>query len=488
MARLHAKRRRAKQNQTERSVNYLNNVSTNLHDEDDDDENSSHAENNEPSDNELSVSQSSAGEDSDAEAGPSSQPAVQTRKSKFVGVVVKNKVLTDSSNRRKSHSHNPATGVGGLHQDEEVPESEESEESEGSEDSVSSEDLEDSEELSENEDVTERDFERNNAKQTASRRRGKSTEEAHGVAENVSEWAAVTRPRTRIIDRMEESSSRANESSSRKRRRTTDVIENEPQRTRRRLQLPIHSDNIAPSGAGEPEEFAQWEASMVVETASAEEREVVIYDETIYDDATKIMGLERPWRDLMDGCQKIKAAETNETQSFKGIKDICGRIQALGDIYKRIQRDRATGSFTSRTWERAEHSLKPISDDADMLQLKIMKRANEAKHSNDFRIRADANEYAEQIYKHVVTDLSELALECLKAYYSEDNEWLLTGGFIAVMNILDVTGKINNTLSSLKKRDLINTTRDISRVIRIPLRVICDRLIRCEMEERQRGR
>jgi hypothetical protein len=489
MARLLAKRR-PRQNQTNRSVDYLNDVSTNVQDDDD--------ENPQAEDSERDIDPESDDEHSEEnnaspprlrsgrrrDAGP--KRTIQAERYNLIGVVLnsgnnatRNINSAESANIRESYAQDKVNS----NRDGEIPESDQ--------DYVSSEDSDSSEneDAAEDEDAAEESSERHSVEQTASRRRRTSTEreeptETQEVAENTNRWTPVPHPRTRIVDSIEGGSPRTNESSSRRKRRATDVIESEPQSTRRRR---TNSGNIVPTGGNQPEEFEEWEASMVVETAPAEEV-VVIYDETIYDDATTIMGLERPWRDLMDACKKVKAIETDETKTFKGIKDICDRIQASMNIYKQIQRDRSTESITPTMWEHAEHSLRPISDDVEVIRLKIMRRANEGKDSNDLRIKADANEYAEQIYKHVMTDLSELALECLKAYYSDDQRWLLSKGFTAVMNILDISGKIMNTLRQLEKAGSISMTRDISRHIRLPLRIIYDTLSRCEMEERQRER
>lgn len=317
------------------------------------------------------------------------------------------------------------------------------------------------------------------------------------VVDNAGEISSNTQPRTRLIDRLDGQSSQTVETSSRKRRRTVDPSESTPDgsRSRRRRTSPRQNTDLVATGARllptemPALEIAEWEASTLDEGVREEEEVVIIAERTAYDEATKIRNLDGNWKRLIKICREIKAVEIHRTLRFLRIEEIRERISELVDNYKRIQRKRSRGSVvSSETWQRTKQEVKYISGEAEEIRFKIIARANEARKKRDMSIKAEVTEYAEQIYQEVVTNLSELALECLKTYYSEEDEWLLAGGFKEVLDILDVAGKIIVTLTSLQKCDLLKIVRDPGRHLRVEMRAIYDALIQCEDYEKRRSR
>lgn len=265
-----------------------------------------------------------------------------------------------------------------------------------------------------------------------------------------------------------------------------------PNRTRRRGVSPNQNIEHAPSRrppvARDLPEVADWEATILEERPRDEV--IVVGESTTYDDATKVQDLQGTWKRLMKYCQKLKDNEkTREMRRYVTIEAIVDRISDLRKDYKRMQRTRSRGrAIDPDTWKRTRQEVNYISEDADKIRNVLQRRAKEGRASNDLQAQADAVEYAELIWRQIITNLCELALECLKTYYSEEDEWLLSGGFKAVMDILDIAGELNRTITSLHNCHLIFLSPDPGRHIRLELRSISESLADAEVYKHRPGR
>ncbi|KAI7971274.1 hypothetical protein EIK77_007328 [Talaromyces pinophilus] len=296
--------------------------------------------------------------------------------------------------------------------------------------------------------------------------------------------------RARLVDRLETQSPQLSESSSRKRKRTSNASADEPDRTRRRIELQNQNEvaarrrapialpanvqvatspemptrtrqrresqnrNIEPAPSRRPPvarnvpDVADWEAAMPEERT--QDQVIVVGESTTYDNATKVQDLQGTWKRLLEYCQKIKKKEVTRMWRYTRVEELVERITDLLKDYKRMQRTRSRGrAIDPDTWKRTRQEVKYISEDADKIREVILRRAKEGKARNDLQAQADAIEYAHVIVQQVMTSLCELALECLKTYYSEEDECLLNGGFGAVLDIIDIVGELDTTLKSL---------------------------------------
>ncbi|KUL81913.1 hypothetical protein ZTR_10732 [Talaromyces verruculosus] len=296
--------------------------------------------------------------------------------------------------------------------------------------------------------------------------------------------------RAGLVDRLETQSPQLSESSSRKRKRTSNASADEPDRTHRRMELqnqnkaaarrrplialpanvevatspemPTRSrqrresqnQNIEPAPSRRPPvaqnvpEVADWEAAMPEERT--QDQVIVVGESTTYDNATKVQDLQGTWKRLLEYCHKIKKKEVTRMWRYTRVEEIVERITNLLKDYKRMQRTRSRGrAIDPDTWKRTRQEVNYISEDADKIREVILRRAKEGKASNNLQAQADAVEYAYVIVQQVMTSLCELALECLKTYYSEEDECLLNGGFGAVLDIIDIVGELDTILKSL---------------------------------------
>lgn len=338
--------------------------------------------------------------------------------------------------------------------------------------------------------------------------------------------------RTRLVDRLETQPPQTSGLSSRKRRRASNDSTDLPDRTRRRRE-PHNQNGIAarprtplalsPADlefASSPEmpnrtrrhrespnrniestaarrspvarglqnvEVADWEATILED--ETQDEVIVVAENIAYDDATKIQDLQGTWKRLINYCQKLKAIEVRRMRRYVTIEAIVERIADLLKDYKRMQRKRSRGrTIDPDTWKRTRQEVKYISEDAEKIRNVIVRRAKEGKDSNDLQAQADAVEYAELIVQQVMTSLCELALECLRTYYSEEDEWLLNGGFEAVLDIIDIVGQLDLTLISLHNCAMVVLSPYPGRPIRQELRSIRGSLARAEADEQRRGR
>jgi hypothetical protein len=297
--------------------------------------------------------------------------------------------------------------------------------------------------------------------------------------------------RPRIVDRLETQPPQTSGSSSRKRRRASIDSTDTPDRTRRRREPP--NQNIESAASRRPpvargsSEVADWEVIILEE--GAPDKVIVVGESITYDDATKIQDLQGTWKRLIKYCQKLKDIEVRRMRRYVGIEAIVERISDLLKDYKRMQRTRSRGrAIDPDTWKRTRREVKYISEDADKIRKVILRRAKEGKDRNDLQAQADAVEYAELIVQQVMTSLCELALECLKTYYSEEDEWLLNGGFGAVLDIIDIVGELDLTLTSLHNCAMVVLSPYPGRPIRQELRSIRGSLKNAEADEQRRGR
>lgn len=265
-----------------------------------------------------------------------------------------------------------------------------------------------------------------------------------------------------------------------------------PHRTRRRRESPNQNIERAssrrPPVVRGPPEVADREAATPEERT--QDQVIVVGESTTYDDATKVQDLQGTWKRLMKHCQKLKDDEkTREMRCYVTIEAIVERISDLLRDYKRMQRRRSRGrAIDPDTWKRTRQEVKYISEDADKIRNVLQRRAKEGRASNDLQAQADAVEYAESIWRQIITSLCELALECLKTYYSKEDKWLLTGGFKAVLDILEIAGELNRTMISLHNCQLIFLSPDPGRHIRLELRSISQSLADAEVYKHKPGR
>ncbi|EED21187.1 conserved hypothetical protein [Talaromyces stipitatus ATCC 10500] len=293
------------------------------------------------------------------------------------------------------------------------------------------------------------------------------------------DWDAEQPPepaqRTRIVDRLQPQPPETGKLATRKRKRVSNTTADGPESRRRRRESRNENIEIAVSGAlpvaSASTAAGDWEAG--VSEDEARDEAAVVVQHTAYDEATKIKDLQRSWKRLMQNCEELRATESYETRKYVRLEAIEERISDLIKDYKRIQKRRSRGrAIDPNAWEHTEEEVKGIGKDADKIRKVAQMRAEEGKEKNDLELQVDVVDYAKLIYKDVMTGLSELALECLKAYYSEEDEWLLAGGFTAVLNILEIAGRINTTLTSLHNCGLVVLSPDPGRHIRIELRLI----------------
>jgi hypothetical protein len=266
-----------------------------------------------------------------------------------------------------------------------------------------------------------------------------------------------------------------------------------PNRTRRHRQstsrnIESATSRRSPVARGSQNvKVADWEA-IILEDETPDEV-IVVAENIAYDDAIKIQDLQGTWKRLINYCQKLKAKEVRRMPRYVTIEAIVERIADLLKDYKRMQRKRSRGrTVDPDTWKRTRQEVKYISEDADKIRNVIVRRAKEGKDSNDLQAQADAVEYAELIVQQVMTSLCELALECLRTYYSEEGEWLLNGGFEAVLDIIDIVGELDLTLISLHNCAMVVLSPYPGRPIRQELRSIRGSLARAEADEQRRGR
>ncbi|RAO66392.1 uncharacterized protein BHQ10_002404 [Talaromyces amestolkiae] len=334
---------------------------------------------------------------------------------------------------------------------------------------------------------------------------------------------------SRTNDQLETQSPRPRESSSRKRRRASNTSTDEPNRSRRRIDLQNQNQVAArrstpfalpadleattspemhdrtrrrmetpnqgieraprrrPPVARDSPEVADWEATIL---EKENQDDVIIVGESMsYDDATKIQDLQVTWKRLIKYCQKLKDNGVRRMRRYVGIEAIVERISDLLKDYKMMQRKRSRGRpIDAITWKRTRQEVNYISEDAAKIRNVLVRRAKEGKESNDLQTQADAVEYAELIVQHVMTSLCELALECLKTYYSVEDKWLLNGGFGAVLDIIDIVGELDLTLTSLHNCAMVMLSPYPGRPIRQELRSIRGSLARAEADEQRRER
>lgn len=264
-----------------------------------------------------------------------------------------------------------------------------------------------------------------------------------------------------------------------------------PDRTRRRMETPNQGIERAPRRrppvARDSPEVADWEASVLEE--ETQDDVIIIGESMTYDDATKIQDLQATWERLIKYCQKLKDNDVRRMRRYVGIEAIVERISDLLKDYKIMQRKRFRGRpIDAGSWKRIRQEVKYISEDADKIRNVLVRRAKEGKDGNNLQTQADAVEYAELIVQHVMTSLCELALECLKTYYSVEDKWLLNGGFGAVLDIIDIVGELDLTLTSLHNCAMVMLSPYPGRPIRQELRSIRSSLARAEADEQRRGR
>ncbi|EEA25342.1 hypothetical protein TMatcc_006433 [Talaromyces marneffei ATCC 18224] len=343
------------------------------------------------------------------------------------------------------------------------------------------------------------------------------------------EQPAEPTQRTRLVDQLETQHPQTRGSPSRKRRRASNDSTDMPDRTRRRresqnqdvtiaarrrtpIALPIEIEvatspeipirtrrlresreqNIEsaasrrpPVARGSPE-AADWEATILEE--GTRDEVIVVAEHRTFDDATKIHDLQGTWKRLIRYCQKLKDIEVRRTRRYIGIEAIVERIGDLLKDYKRMQRKRLRGwAIDPNTWKRTRQEVKYLGEDADQIRKVVLRRAKEGKENNDLQAQADAIEYAELIVQQVMTSLCQLALECLRTYYSEEDEWLLKGGFGAVLDIIDIVGELDLTLTSLHNCAMVVLSPYPGRPIRQELRSIRGSLAKAEADEQRRG-
>lgn len=346
------------------------------------------------------------------------------------------------------------------------------------------------------------------------------------------ETTQPTKPvqRTRLVDQLQTQLPQLNQSPSRKRKRASNNIADEPDKTRRRIEIQNNNRiaarrktphglpgdlEVAPSpempdrthrhreppnqhtqssprreppmARGSLPEIADWEVT-ILEKGTQDEI-IVVGERITFDDATKIQGLQETWKRLISYCQKLKHREVRRMHRYVGIEAIVERISDLLKDYKRMQRTRSRGrAIDANTWKRTRQEVKYISEDADKIRNVVLRRAKEGKERNDLQAQADAVEYAELIVSQVMTSLCELALECLRTYYCEEDEWLLNGGFGAVLDIIDIVGELDLTLTSLHNCSMVVLSPYPGRPIRQELRSIRGSLKNAEADEQRQGR
>lgn len=191
----------------------------------------------------------------------------------------------------------------------------------------------------------------------------------------------------------------------------------------------------------------------------------------------------------MDNCRIVRAMDSDEDQQYRRVEELERRLTGMINDYRRIQRQRSTGRIVApNEWDRLRQEAKITAQNADKLLKYLQKRARGGLEDNDLQAQINAIQYAKLIYKKLITGLSEVALECLKAYYADEDEWLMPGGFSAVLDILEIAGRIDSTLTALHKCRVLMLSPDPGRQMRIELRNIQKSLAEAETYERSRGR
>ncbi|KAH8689492.1 hypothetical protein BGW36DRAFT_390945 [Talaromyces proteolyticus] len=195
--------------------------------------------------------------------------------------------------------------------------------------------------------------------------------------------------------------------------------------------------------------------------------------DSLFEVAAQVMGLRRSWKRFLDACHDIQTRNSHSTQRYLSIQSLQQQISTLRGVYKQVQRDRSAGIVYIDLWDDLQSQLELVRNKSDLVLSRTIKRANAAAQSNDWEMKKEASALGQQISVHIVTDLGDLAKECLKAHYSDST--LTDGGFTAVLNILSIIYRLDSKIFSMRSCSLINTI-DVCREMRASLSSLWARL------------
>jgi hypothetical protein len=211
--------------------------------------------------------------------------------------------------------------------------------------------------------------------------------------------------------------------------------------------------------------YVEWEYDMEAENQPQRDT-TVDADDHLFEEATQVMGLERSWKRLVSGCHELRTRESHIRPVFHGIESLRGHIFNMQELYKQMQEDQRTGSITVDLKDDLQKHAEFVRDKSIAILTKLVRRANTAKETDNWDMKNEASTLAELIVLDVVPELGDLAKECLKAYYAEST--LTEGGFVAVLEILEMMRLLDGKIFSLKSCYRINIL-DYGRGIRSAL-------------------
>lgn len=244
-----------------------------------------------------------------------------------------------------------------------------------------------------------------------------------------------------------------------------------------------HSASADPSNSP-VQGYVEWEYDMEAESQPQHDT-TVDADDQLFEEATQVMSLERSWKRLVSGCHELRTRDSHIRPVFHGIESLRGHIFNMQELYKQMQEDRRTGSISVDLKDDLQTHADFVRDKSIAILTKLVKRANTAKEADNWDMKDEASTLAEVIVLDVVPELGDLAKECLKAYYSEST--LTEGGFVAVLEILEMMRLLDSKIFSLKSCYHINVL-DYGRDIRAALRNLWKRLNQGEFYARQQKR
>ncbi|CRG90792.1 hypothetical protein PISL3812_07837 [Talaromyces islandicus] len=257
----------------------------------------------------------------------------------------------------------------------------------------------------------------------------------------------------------------------------TELVSKSP-RADRQTSHSVSADPSHPPRHG----YVEWEYDMEAEN-HAQRNTTADADDLLFEEAAQVMGLQRSWKRLMSGCHELRTREAYIRPVFNGIESFRDHIFNMQKLYKQMQEDRRTGSTTVDLKDDLQTHGELVREKATTILMKLVNRADTANATDNWDMKGEASTLAEIIMLDVVTELGDLAKECLKAYYSESS--LAEGGFVAVLEILETMQLLDGKIFSLRSCYRINVL-DYGRDIRSALSNLWKRMDQGEFYERQR--
>jgi hypothetical protein len=248
-----------------------------------------------------------------------------------------------------------------------------------------------------------------------------------------------------------------------------------------------------PSRARDTPEYADWdlpEDRRVVQPAGSQtDHTDQLPNDTLFLETSKVLQLQRSWRDLMKNASIIKPQHSTLRQlRFRTIEDILKCITELNAVYKEMIQQRAASRVVESLVRDSQERLNTISGKAFHILAKAQRRATSGTTPEEaLKKVGDASALVADYETDVIPDLVEAARECLKAYYVQSSQSLAPGGFNAVRDVLNLIHATCERTYSLKKTGTTYTA-DTCRRLRPSLRVLLEGMKYGDFEQRRQAR